>query len=291
MQVGPADKGAGGLSSPAGNWLRHVTAVRALREVTLALAEASIPLLPVKGIATADLLYGDVAARPLNDIDVRIRTRDFARAVSVAKARGWYVKPDALLWQSLWRVQGWEIDVKSCLGPPGLCAVSVDDVMRRAESRVEPFGFTHLRAELHDHALELVINAFKDSLQTTPWSLEDLRRIVRHPDFDAARLVERARRGRVVTATWLVADWMVERHAAEGWLAVRDGIGPAPPSARVARLYAWWRGSGSPPKRGLFVLGSASDDLARGVAGLALAAAGAAQYRAWVVWRGGKASR
>jgi hypothetical protein len=277
-------------SSPADNWLRHVTAVRALREVALALAEASIPLVPLKGIATAHLLYGDTAARPISDVDVRIRSRDFARAVSVAKARGWYVRPDALLWQSLWRVQGWEIDVKSCLGPPGLCAVSVDEVMRRAESRVEPFGFTHLRAELHDHALELVINAFKDSLRATPWSLEDLRRIVRHPEFDAARLVERARQGRVVTATWLVADWMVERHAAAEWLAVREGIGAAPPSARVTRLYAWWRGRGSPPKRGLFVLGSASDDLARGVAGLALAAAGAAQ---WAVWQGAsrKASR
>jgi hypothetical protein len=273
--------------------MRRVTAERAFREVALALAENGIPLVPVKGIVTAHLLYDDPAPRPLNDVDVRIRPRDFARAVSVAKARGWYVRPDALLWQSLWRVQGWEIDVKSCLGPPGLCAISVEDVMRRAETRVEPFGFTHLRAELHDHALELVINAFKDSLQTTPWSLEDLRRIVQHPAFDAAHLVERARQGRVTTATWLVADWMVERHAAAEWLAVRAGLGAAPPSARVARLYAWWLGRGSPPKRGLFVLGSASDDLARGVAGLALAAAGAAQYRAWVVWQGGsrKASR
>jgi hypothetical protein len=240
----------------------------------------------VKGIATAHLLYGDVAARPISDVDVRVRPRDFGRAVSVAKARGWYVRPDALLWQSLWRVQGWEIDVKSCLGPPGLCAVSVDDVMRRSEPRVEPFGFPHLRAELHDHALELVINAFKDSLQATPWSLEDLRRIVRHPAFDPARFIERAREGRVLTATWLVADWMVERHAAPVWRAVRDGIAAAPPNARVARLYAWWRDRGSPPKRGLFVLGSASDDLARSLSGIVLAAAGAAQYRAWVRWRG-----
>jgi hypothetical protein len=268
--------------------MRRLTAERALHDVTLALADRGIPLVPVKGIITAHLLYDEATARPLNDVDVRIRPRDFGRAVAVAKARGWYVKRDALLWQALLRVEGWEVDVKSCLGPPGLCAVSVSDVMRRAESRIEPFGFPHLRAELHDHALELVINAFKDSLRVMPWSLEDLCRIVRQPGFQAARFIERVRQARVATATWLVANWMVESHGAEEWRTVRDSIGAGPPSARVARLYEWWRSRGSPPKRGLFVLGSASDDLARSVGGIALAAAGAAQYRAWVRWRGGR---
>jgi hypothetical protein len=269
-------------ASPRATWLRQLAAASALREVTLALAERSIPLVPVKGIVTAHLLYDDVTARPISDVDVRVRPRDFGRAVALAKARGWYVKPDALLWQSLWRVQGWEIDVKSCLGPPGLCAISIGDVVRRAARQVEPLGFAHLAADIHDHALELVINAFKDSLRTTPWSLEDLRRIVRHPAFDAARLVLRAREARLTTAAWLVADWMAEHQAALEWRAVRDGLGTSPPNARVARVYAWWVDHGSPPKRGLFVLGSASDDPRRAAAGFALAAAGAAQYRAWM---------
>jgi hypothetical protein len=274
-------------SAPA-TWVHHVTAERALREVTLTLAEQSIPAVPVKGIVTAHLLYDDVTARPIGDVDVRVRPRDFGRAVGVAKARGWYVKPDALLWQSLWRVQGWEIDVKSCLGPPGLCAVSVGDVVRRAVRQVEPLGFAHLAADIHDHALELVINAFKDSLRTTPWSIEDLRRIVRHPAFDASRLVLLAREARLTTAAWLVADWMVENHAATEWRAVREGLGASPPSARVARVYACWINRGSPPKRGLFVLGSSSDDPRRAALGFALAAAGAAQYRTWVHLGGGR---
>src|SRR5262249_43094813 len=155
------------------------------------LGRQSISLLPVKGIITARTLYDDVSDRPIRDVDIRIRRRDFPRAVRIGLAQNWHKQHVALLGQVLWQVDGIEVDVKSELGPPGLGALSMDEVLARAEERVEPLGFAHLEPEWNDHALLLVLNVFKDGLRSAAWAIEDLRRTPKHPDFDAGLLVDR----------------------------------------------------------------------------------------------------
>ena len=259
------------------NWFAHVAANRVFRTVASALAAHSIPVLPVKGVLTAHLLYDDIALRPIRDVDVRLRRCDFGRAVRLARTRGWHVKHVVLLGQVLWRIDGMEVDVKCALGPPGLCALSVDDVLRRAESRVEPFGFAHFECELNDHALMLVLNVFKDGLRATPWAVEDLRRIVRHERFDAQTLVDRADAGRVASALWIVAHWLAETQGSPGWRAVSERIGPRPPSRRAAGTYAVWQHMRSPPRIGHFVVPSVNDDAWRCVLGLGYATLGLAR--------------
>jgi putative nucleotidyltransferase-like protein len=261
-------------------WLRHLAARAVVSQVGSELAAASIPFVLVKGIVTAHALYDDPAARPIGDVDLRITPRYFSRAVRLARARGWYARPDMIRWQALWKVDGWEVDVKAALGPPGLCTISVEDVLRRAERHVEPFGFVHLWPELNDHALILVLNAFKDGLRLTPWALEDLRRIVRHERFSRDALVSRARQGRVGSVLWVVADWMAENHSAREWREIRDLVGLHPPSERSRLVYAVWRQRGQPPKPGLFVVASSGDNVWRCAVGLAHAVTGAIQGRA-----------
>ena len=70
-------------------WLRHEVAANALHRVVGAFRTAEISCLPVKGIVTAGWLYADVSERPLSDVDLRIRPRDFRRALEVGRARGW----------------------------------------------------------------------------------------------------------------------------------------------------------------------------------------------------------
>src|SRR3984957_19837063 len=67
------------------NWFAHVAASRVLGTVVSALAAHSIPVLPVKGVVTAHLLYDDIALRPIRDIDIRLRPRDFGSAVRLAR--------------------------------------------------------------------------------------------------------------------------------------------------------------------------------------------------------------
>src|SRR5271157_538554 len=97
-------------------WVTHLAAVRAFRTLATELGRHSIPVLPVKGVVTARALYDDLAVRPIRDVDVRVRRKDFPRAVRVARDRGWHRTHVALLGQAQWRVEGMEVDVKSELG-------------------------------------------------------------------------------------------------------------------------------------------------------------------------------
>jgi len=261
-------------------WIRHVAAPSTLQRVVSALESEGIPVLPVKGILTAHVLYEDIAARPIGDIDLRLPRGRFRTAVRVGRAHGWAPQTvSPRLWEAMLKVDGWEVDIECTLGPPGLCALSVEDVLERAQRSVEPFGFPHLQPELNDHALILVLNAFKDGLRPMPWALEDLRRIARHAQFDPQALVSRARQGRVVSALWVIATWLADEHGAPEWRDVRARIGPSPPSVRVDRVYAWVRRRGWPPKPGLLVTAGASDGLRGCASGLALAAAGITRAR------------
>lgn len=263
-----------------GVWLRHQVAAAAFRKLGSDLGTRGVVTLPVKGFVTARILYRDIASRPMADLDLRMRPRDFSRARRVAREQGWVERIGPTLWSVVWTVNGFPVDIKCALGTPGLCAISVDDLLLRAYRCTGPLGFPHLEPELNDHALILVLNALKDGLRPKPWSLEDLRRIVRHERFDADTLVKRAREGRVASAVWIVADWLAKAHDVFEWGDVRNRIGARPPSERAARMYAQWQRMGSPPKPGLFVVASASDDPWRAVAGIGYAAAGVARSRA-----------
>jgi hypothetical protein len=135
-------------------------------------------------------------------------------------------------------VGDWMVDVEASIGPPGLCALTVDAMMRRATWETEPYGFRHRRPELHDHALLLCVNAFKDKLvHANDDALRDLELIAMRPDFDARALAARAREGDARTIAWFVADWLVRTRGATAWQHVQKALGvePRPLYARLLR--------------------------------------------------------
>jgi hypothetical protein len=270
-----------GPTGAQANWMRHKVAPSRLRTVCEAFEAKGVAVLPVKGIVTAHLLYDDVAARPLLDIDLRIRRNDFHTAMGIARRLRWNPQiASPVLWTAILKVEGFEVDVEATLGLPGLCALRVEDVLARASDHTDPFGFPHLQPSFEDHALILVLNAFKDGLRPQPWAVEDLRRIVHHPRFDRSALVERAREGRVESALWIVSDWLAEQNGAVAWRAVRERIGDRPPSRRVRTAYSWLQGRGWRQKEGLVVAATSSDSSVRAISGLALTAAGIFRRRA-----------
>jgi hypothetical protein len=268
-------------------WARRLQAESVLGQVAAALEEAGVRMLPVKGVVTGRLLYDDPADRPMEDIDVRIAPANLRAVLALARARAWRARVDSpRLHEAVIEVDGWEVDVECALGPPGLCAITVERAIERAQWIAEPFG--HLEPELHDHALILVLNAFKDGLRLAPWSVEDLRRIVRHGGFAARLLVERAREGAVLSVLWIVADWLAEHGRVPEWRVVRDLVGGRPPSPRVAVVSGWVRRQGWSGKLGLIAAATASDVAWRAGSGLALAAVGVARRRLVVRWVAGR---
>jgi hypothetical protein len=269
------------------NWIRHASAIRVVREVFSAMAAEGIAALLVKGAATAHLLYEDATERSISDIDVRIRKKDFRRAVRLAQARGWHAEMAVpALWEAMLTVEGCNVDLECTVGPPGLCALTIEDLLDSAERHTEPFGVLHRQPEIHDHALILVLNAFKDGLRPMPWAREDLVRIVRHERFEGQRLIARARRGRVVSALWIVANWLAEDHGVPEWGTIRESIGPSAPSKRVRTVYREVQKLGWPSKAGLLASACSNDTLRGALAGFGLTAAAVIRRRALLAMSG-----
>jgi hypothetical protein len=229
-------------------WARHEELLASLRRALHVLDAAGVPALVVKGMVLAYALYDDVAQRPMGDVDLRVRPRDFVRAARAMRAAGCRVDwTSRQLGSLVFRVDGSIVEIESSVGPPGLCALGVSEMLARSRVRTLSGGLRVREPELHDHAVLLLVNAFKDKLvDATPWALGDLERIAGR--LDAPTLVERVRAARVTTIAWLVADWMATERGSEPWRALRDRLGPRSPRPlyshalrdRIARGHSAW---------------------------------------------------
>lgn len=218
----------------------HVYAETILRRVADVCDAHRIEILPVKGVLTAHLLYEDVAERPITDVDVRVRPRDLERLVVAGQRAGWKLLQNSRPYRNVvFDLDGRTVDIEATVGPPGLCGLSVDDMLARSTESVAPFGFRHRQPEIHDHALVLCVNAFKDKFVFAhPGSIRDLTLIAEQREFDPARLVALARECGVNSILWIVADWLAGRPGNERWRAVRALVGARPPRAVYTWLFA-----------------------------------------------------
>lgn len=71
------------LSSAA----RNVRLYSELSRVLKALRDAEIPVIPLKGSYLAEVVYGDTALRPMNDIDLMVRQEDFRKTIELLMSR------------------------------------------------------------------------------------------------------------------------------------------------------------------------------------------------------------
>jgi hypothetical protein len=218
-------------------WLLQETGTEILREVMRRCDAAAIPVLPVKGIVTSRVLYGDIAERPISDVDIRVRTRDLARFQRVAAAARWRSSRVAWSYRNLtYDFGALSLDVETAVGPPGLCALHVEAMLDRSERRELAPGLRVFIPELHDHAVLLAVNAFKDKIVTaSPWAIADLERIVLQPGFRPDLFIERTSQSRIVTIAWIVAAWMESDRGSAAWGAIRASIES---SHNVRRFYA-----------------------------------------------------
>lgn len=267
-------------------WATHQYASEALRRVLAVFERGGVEALPVKGIVLAHALYGDVSERPIADVDLRVRPRDLARVVRLARGEGWPVcRNSKQLGSRGIEVCRTLVEVETTIGPPGLCALGVDELLRRSQESVGRLGFLHREPEIHDHVLQLCVNAFKDKLVALPpWSREDLVRVVVAPGFDPKVMADRAREGRVESIVWIVAEWMekvssTKADAAEAWSAVRDRVGRLAPRPGYARAYKALADTEHAFGWALAALARAgSDDVARRVQALVLGGVGTLLY-------------
>ncbi|MBX3190008.1 MAG: nucleotidyltransferase family protein [Labilithrix sp.] len=219
-------------------WVRQTAGARALGALVAALGVREV--LPVKGIVTARTLYADPAERTVADVDVRVSGRAaLERVLAFARDRDHRVWGGSRAYDNVVvDVGGVDVDVECHVGPPGLCGLRVAEMLARSTVRDDVFGFPCAIPEPHDHALLMVVNAFKDKLvNAAPASVEDLHRMAAAPGFEPERLAAIAREARSVAITWIVADWLSSE--SETWRDVRNALGARPPRRAYVHLYRW----------------------------------------------------
>jgi len=251
-------------------WVRQTAAASVLGELVGLLGAAR--LLPVKGVVTGRTLYPDPADRPLADLDVRVPgPGELELLAGWARERGHRVKRSAAYRNLVVDVAGLDVDVETRVGPPGLCAIGVDAMLARAPVRDDVFDFRCAVPEIHDHAVLLAVNVFKDKLSLAPrWAIEDLRRVPGVAGFAPERFAARAAEGAVRTLACIVAEWLAEETTS--WRDVRAALG-APPRRGYARAYRWLAAHAPTSLAARVVARAGSDDRAGRVEALRAALA------------------
>lgn len=167
------------------------------------LARHGIDVLPYKGLALAETVYGDMAQRQMGDIDLLIHSRDLVRLQGAVRELG-YV-PHSPLSPGAQRASlksGYECVFDGRAGRnllevqwailPRFYAVDFDqdDIFRRAVS-VKIAGHSLRTPCLEDLFLILSVHAAKHVWGRLLW-LSDLARIVAMPQLDWPRISEQA---------------------------------------------------------------------------------------------------
>ncbi len=265
----------------AHRWVRQSVAQAALAKALGVLDGAGVDALPVKGVVTTPLLWADSAERDIADVDLRVRPRDRVRALRAFEEAGFRIGHASKQWGTFDLIIGQMlVEVETSVGPPGLCGLDVDTMIAHA-TRGE---HGYLEPELHEHALLLCVNVFKDKLaRARGHALEDVTRIVRLEEFDDEKFVRVVSAARSTTLVWIVADFFAQQGDAR-WAEIRAALG-GPRRVYAAAYRALMRRR----LRGKFLLPlvarAASDDPLQRARAVALGAVGTATW--WLAQRRG----
>jgi hypothetical protein len=213
-------------------------AEHALSIVLPALDRAGIPALLVKGIITGRWLYRSAYDRPMSDVDVRARRVDLERIRAVCERNAWRITDRSSWYQNVtFEVAGASIDVESTVGAPGMCSLTIESMIARAQRSSNLLGVEHWRPETHDHALLLAMNVLKDQVgRSFPWAIEDLVRVANAEDFVPSIMADRAWRTGTASALCGVARWLATAKRSAPWSTVAERIGEPPRPAYARRV-------------------------------------------------------
>ncbi len=68
---------------------RNIRLYSELSKVLKSLKDADISVIPLKGAYLAEVIYGDTALRPMNDIDLMVRQEDFRKTIELLTSKGY----------------------------------------------------------------------------------------------------------------------------------------------------------------------------------------------------------
>jgi hypothetical protein len=187
------------------SWYRNrVAEARAVMAVSVLEAE-SIDVMVLKGMALVGLAYGDVGARPMNDVDLLIHGRDLRRAAGALERNGWslvlndrdeFAKFARLFHAALFRHEtGNELDLHRHMLEESNWPFADEGLWRR--SITTPLGGRQVRTLApEDHLVHAIVHGTRwDPIPPTRWVVDAALLVRRHiMDWDLV-VFESERRG------------------------------------------------------------------------------------------------
>jgi hypothetical protein len=233
-------------------WSRNQLMLHALAGGVRALQEAGLEAMILKGAALSLVYYRDLGARPMDDVDVLVRTGDAERALELLRARGW--RPElaipparlgALHGVAMRNAAGQSLDLHWHLTPAALAPDADADYW--AAAHTTRLGGQQVRLLAPTHQL---FHAFAHGVKSNVvpplrWVADATVVLRQAPGIDWPRLVAAATRDRLVLPV---------REGLHYLVALVDAPVPAPvldeldriPVSRRDRLEHWARVSTDP---------------------------------------------
>jgi Uncharacterised nucleotidyltransferase len=155
-------------------------------------AEQGIEVLPLKGPAMAEALYGDVALRPSVDLDLLVRRRDYRRAEALLSDKEFTSCPVGD-YNRKFRRGGLSVELHFKLASPQFCSFDVEPIWARCHR--DAFRARPIRVmDAEDLVLYLCVHGLKHGFARLIW-IKDLALALNRIEHQAyAGLMERARR-------------------------------------------------------------------------------------------------
>ncbi|HEV2674601.1 MAG TPA: nucleotidyltransferase family protein [Aliidongia sp.] len=180
-------------------WYRSQQLMQRLRRVLSSFSDAGIETILLKGLPLAFAYYDHPDHRPIGDLDVMVRHRDWRRAVDILIATGWHTDDPEIdpLQRSAHAIvfidrQGFEFDLHSSPFQECVELPKLEGFWNAAIPLVRP-GIVSLSLCASDQLLHCLTHGLRrNEVSSVRWVADAVMILRREPELDWQRLLEQS---------------------------------------------------------------------------------------------------
>jgi hypothetical protein len=142
-----------------------------LEQLLASFAQHGIDVIPLKGPVLAETLYGNIAMRPCEDLDLLVRVRDFGRAEKVLTDAGWVAPSPADEFERQFLRNDIMVELHFGMASPRSFPFDLDGAWSRAQ-KSSFRGLPLVAMSEIDRALYLLLHGLKHGFGKLIWILD-----------------------------------------------------------------------------------------------------------------------
>ena len=228
-----------------------------LEQLLAGFTQHGIDVVPLKGPVLAETIYGDIAMRPCEDLDLLVRVRDFSRAEKVLIDAGWIAPSPVEEFERQFLRNGVLVELHFGVASLRSFPFDLDGAWSRAQT-ASFRGLPMLALSETDRALYLLLHGLKHGFGKLIWILDAAHALSAVKECSAHEFVRQAKEQGLEQALYIGCAMILEaspEHLPKDLLAV---LAESPEDmeaarARVATLLAGEAGTGRSPELSFYL--------------------------------------